>query len=64
MRRQRQQQDRLAIHDAVLASDGRDPWTGAPLDGELIGTDDSNEAAAGKAAHNNKYAMLHGGQAF
>jgi hypothetical protein len=28
------QQYRLAIHDAVVASEGRDHWSGEPLDSE------------------------------
>ena len=52
------QQYRLAIHAAVLASAGRDHWTGEPLDWALIGTDDNNEAAAGKGARKRQYAML------
>ena len=52
------QQYRLAIHDAVVASEGRDHWTGEPLDWELIGTYDNQEAAAGKGAHKKQYAML------
>ena len=35
---------RLAIHAAVLASGGRDHWTGEPLDWEQIGTNDTNDA--------------------
>lgn len=42
------QQYRLAIHDAVLASEGRDHWTGEPLDWELISTYYNHEAAARK----------------
>ena len=52
------QQYRLAIHDAVVASEGRDHWTGEPLDWELIGTYDNQEAAAGKGAHKKQYATL------
>jgi hypothetical protein len=52
------QQYRLAIHNAVLASGGRDHWTGESLDWQLIGTYDNNEAAAGKGAHKKQYAML------
>jgi hypothetical protein len=40
------QEYRLAIHAAVLASEGRDHWTGEPLAWELIGTYDNTEAAA------------------
>lgn len=42
------QQYRLAIHDAVLASEGRDHWTGEPLDWQLIGTYDNRDAAEKK----------------
>ena len=52
------QQYRLSIHDAVVASEGRDRWSGELLDWELIGTYDNNEAAAGKGEHKKKYAML------
>lgn len=52
------QEYRLAIHAAVLASEGRDHWTGEPLAWELIGTYDNTEAAAGKGAHKKQYAML------
>ncbi len=52
------QQYRLAIHHAVLASVGRDHWSGERLDWELIGTADNNEAAAGKGAHKRHYALL------
>jgi len=51
-------QYRLAIHDAVLASEGRDHWTGEPLDWQLISTYDNNETAARKSAHKKQYAML------
>jgi hypothetical protein len=49
---------RLAIHQAVLASDGLDHWTGEPLDWHLIGTYDNREAAAGKGEHKKLYALL------
>jgi hypothetical protein len=52
------QQYRLAIHDAVLASEARDHWTGEPLDWQLISTYDNNETAARKGAHKKQYAML------
>ena len=52
------QQYRLAIHAAVLACEGRDHWTGEPLDWELIGTDENNEAAARKGAHKKHHALL------
>ncbi|MEA5416605.1 hypothetical protein [Synechococcus sp. BA-132 BA5] len=52
------QQYRLAIHDAVLASEGCDHWTGEPLDWQLIRTYDNNETAARKGAHKKQYAML------
>jgi hypothetical protein len=37
----------LAIHDAVSASEGHQHWTSESLDWLLLGTDDSNQAAAG-----------------
>jgi len=49
---------RLAIHDAVLASQGRDHWTGEWLEWDLIGTYDNREAATGKGEHKKRYAML------
>ena len=52
------QQYRLAIHAAVLASGGRDHWTGEPLDWHLIGTYDSRDPAAGTAEHRKRFAML------
>ena len=47
------QQYRLAIHEAVVASGGRDHWTGEELDWHLIGTYDNREAPDKKA-----FAML------
>ncbi len=52
------QQYRLAIHAAVLASEGHDHWTGERLDWELLGTYDTHDAAAGKSAIKKQYAML------
>jgi hypothetical protein len=52
------QQYRLAIHQAVVVSEGRDHWTGEWLNWVLIGTYDSHEAAAGKGEHKKQYAML------
>jgi hypothetical protein len=52
------QQYRLAIHGAVLASEGRDHWTGEGLDWHLIGTYDNREATAGKGEHKKQFAML------
>jgi len=52
------QQYRLAIHQAVLASGGRDHWTGEPLDWALIGTYDTREGAAGSGEQKKQYAML------
>ncbi|MFM7086647.1 MAG: hypothetical protein ACKOGI_06660 [Vulcanococcus sp.] len=52
------QQYRLAIHQAVLASGGRDHWTGEALAWELIGTYDSREAAATQGEHRRHYALL------
>lgn len=52
------QQYRLAIHEAVLASQEHDHWTGEWLDWELIGTYDNREAAEGKGEHKKRYAML------
>lgn len=51
------QQYRLAIHQAVLASEGRDHWTGEWLDWDLIGTYDTREAA-GNGEHKKQFAML------
>ncbi|MEB3362495.1 MAG: hypothetical protein VKI42_10280 [Synechococcaceae cyanobacterium] len=52
------QQYRLAIHQAVLASEGRDHWTGEWLDWELIGTYDPKEAAADRGEHRKRFAMV------
>ena len=52
------QEYRLAIHAAVVASQGHDYWTGEWLDWALIGTYDNREAAAGKGEHKKQYAML------
>lgn len=52
------QQYRLAIHQAVLASEGRDHWSGELLHWELIGTYDPREAAADNGGHRKKYALL------
>jgi hypothetical protein len=49
---------RLAIHDAVLASDGRDHWTGEALDWHLIGTYDNRDSAAGTSEHKKQFAMV------
>lgn len=49
---------RLAIHAAVVASSGRDHWTGEALDWQLIGTYDNREAASGNGEHKKQYAML------
>ena len=53
------QQYRLAIHAAVLASEGRDHWTGEPLDWELLGSDDNNDAAAANGAQRNAHNTAH-----
>lgn len=52
------QQYRLAIHDAVLASEGRDHWTGEALDWHLIGTYDNRDSAAGTNEHKKQFAMV------
>jgi hypothetical protein len=56
------QQYRLAIHQAVLASEGRDHWSGEWLDWQLIGTPDTppdtSEDAGARAAHRTLCAML------
>ena len=49
---------RLAIHEAVLASEGRDYWTGEALAWELIGTYDNRDAATGKGESKKRFAML------
>ncbi|MFO0077268.1 MAG: hypothetical protein ACK531_13460, partial [Cyanobacteriota bacterium] len=51
------QQYRLAIHQAVLASEGRDHWTGEWLAWDLIGTYDTREAD-GNGEHKKQFAML------
>ena len=52
------QQYRLAIHEAVLASEGRDHWTGEALAWELIGTYDNRDTATGKGESKKRFAML------
>jgi len=52
------QQYRLAIHQAVVASQGRDHWTGERLDWDLIGTYDTREAGGDQGEHKRQYAML------
>jgi hypothetical protein len=52
------QQYRLAIHAAVVASEGRDHWTGEDLDWVLIGTYDHREGTADQGEHKKQYAML------
>jgi hypothetical protein len=52
------QQYRLAIHQAVVASQGRDHWTGERLDWNLIGTYDTREAGGDQGEHKKQYAML------
>ena len=49
---------RLAIHQAVVASEGRDHWTGEWLAWDLIGTYDPREAAVDKGEHRKQFAML------
>jgi hypothetical protein len=52
------QQYRLAIHQAVVASQGRDHWTGERLDWDLIGTYDTREAGGDQGEHKRQYALL------
>lgn len=52
------QEYRMAIHNAVVASDGLDHWTGEQLDWHLIGTYDNREAEVGGGAHKKQYALL------
>jgi hypothetical protein len=52
------QQYRLAIHQAVVACEGHDHWTGEWLHWELIGTYDNREEATGKGENRKQYALL------
>ena len=52
------QQYRLAIHEAVVASQGYDHWTGEWLAWELIGTYDTREAPSAGGEHKRKFALL------
>jgi hypothetical protein len=52
------QQHRLAIHAAVVASQGPNHWTGEWLEWALIGTDDNRAAATGSGKHKTQAAML------
>jgi len=47
-----------AIHAAVVASDGNDAYTGAPLAWELISTYDNSGSKAGRRSYKRKLADL------
>lgn len=52
------QQYRLAIHQAVLASQGRDHWSGEWLAWHLIGTSETPDAAGARPEQRRLSAML------
>lgn len=47
-----------AIHAAVLASDGKDHYTGEPLDWSLIGTYTNDDSQTGRHAYKLGFALL------
>jgi len=47
-----------AIHAAVLASEGRDAYTGEELDWKLISTYRNEDARAGRYEHKARFALL------
>jgi hypothetical protein len=49
---------RQAIHAAVLASNGRDAYTGEPLDWELISRYRNDRSAEGRHAYRRGFALL------
>jgi hypothetical protein len=49
---------RDAIHKAVLASEGRDYYTGEPLDWTLLSTYNNESSKAGKHAYKAQFALL------
>lgn len=49
---------RKAIHEAVLASDGRDVYTGEGLDWHLISKYNNEESKAGRHHYKAKFALL------
>ncbi len=51
-------QYRQAIHDAVLASGGRDAYTGEVLDWSLISTYCNDASATGRHAYKRTFALL------
>jgi hypothetical protein len=49
---------RLAIHEAVAKSGGRDAYTGEPLDWTLLGLYDNAESKAGRSKYKARFALL------
>jgi hypothetical protein len=49
---------RDAIHDAVVASDGKDVYTGEELDWGLISTYNNNDSESGKHGYKAGFALL------
>lgn len=49
---------KVAIHSAVLQSDGHDPYTGERLNWSLIGTYDNAQAKRGGREYKAKFALL------
>jgi hypothetical protein len=51
------QQDRLAIHQAVVACQGHDHWTGEWLGWAVVSTSNNRKATSGNGEHKKQYAM-------
>lgn len=49
---------RAAIHAAVVTSEGRDHWTGEPLDWHLLGTYDNDESQRLGGVYKRQLALL------
>jgi hypothetical protein len=49
---------RMAIHAAVIASGGRDAYTGEVLDWKLLGRYDNDASAEGRRTYKHGFAML------
>lgn len=49
---------RLAIHAAVVASEGRDVYTGESLDWKLLGQYDNDDSSEGRRAYKHGFALL------
>jgi hypothetical protein len=49
---------KLAIHQAVEESEGKDAYTEEPLDWTLLSKYDNNESKAGRAQYKKRFALL------